>query len=75
MLSRRKRLDFWRIVTQCEYQYPHPDKHCVLTCFTCSEPSERPTAKTLLDHHPFCRPDPTFNFLDTELYHKIRGTF
>jgi hypothetical protein len=32
---------------------------------------ERPTAETLLTH-PFCEPDPKYNFLDTELYAKIR---
>ncbi|TGZ80127.1 Pkinase-domain-containing protein [Ascodesmis nigricans] len=34
------------------------------------DPSERPTAKTLLGHE-FCDPDATFNFLHTELYQKI----
>lgn len=37
------------------------------------DPSGRPTAKTLLEGHDFCSVDPKFNFLDTELYHKIRG--
>lgn len=63
-------INIFILMRECE-----SERYCVLTCFTYSEPSERPTAKTLLDHHPFCRPDPTFNFLDTELYHKIRGTF
>ncbi|KAI9799182.1 MAG: hypothetical protein M1833_004222 [Piccolia ochrophora] len=40
-------------------------------CFTI-DPSERPTAETLLSHHPFCAFDPNYNFLDTELYSKIR---
>ncbi|GAB1211747.1 mitogen-activated protein kinase kinase kinase [Aspergillus terreus] len=34
--------------------------------------SDRPTAQTLLTQHPFCEPDPKYNFLDTELYAKIR---
>ena len=41
----------------------------MLDCFTIN-PSERPTAETLLTH-PFCRPA-DFNFLDTELHQKIR---
>ncbi|KAA6408842.1 MAG: STE STE11 BCK1 kinase [Lasallia pustulata] len=40
-------------------------------CFTI-DPSERPTAETLLSHHPFCRLDPYYNFLDTDLHAKIR---
>ncbi|GLI73144.1 mitogen-activated protein kinase kinase kinase [Penicillium ochrochloron] len=40
-------------------------------CFTVDS-SERPTAGTLLTRHPFCEPDPNYNFLDTELYAKIR---
>ncbi|CEJ56335.1 Putative Serine/threonine kinase [Penicillium brasilianum] len=40
-------------------------------CFTVDS-SERPTAGTLLTRHPFCEPDPKYNFLDTELYAKIR---
>ena len=43
----------------------------MLDCFTI-DPSERPTAETLLSHHPFCRLDPYYNFLDTELHAKIR---
>ncbi|KAL3453775.1 hypothetical protein BJX65DRAFT_76729 [Aspergillus insuetus] len=39
-------------------------------CFTV-DTFERPTAETLLTH-PFCEPDPKYNFLDTELYAKIR---
>ncbi|KAF2198764.1 hypothetical protein GQ43DRAFT_492882 [Delitschia confertaspora ATCC 74209] len=39
-------------------------------CFTI-DPTERPTAETLL-RAPFCFTDPHFNFLDTELYAKIR---
>ncbi|KAF3908469.1 hypothetical protein ABW21_db0203595 [Orbilia brochopaga] len=35
------------------------------------EPSERPTAKTLRQQHPFCAFDRNYNFLDTALYHKI----
>ncbi|KAH8661391.1 hypothetical protein BGZ60DRAFT_413074 [Tricladium varicosporioides] len=43
-------------------------------CFTIV-PSERPTADTLLSRHPFCELDPNYNFLDTDLYAKIRGTY
>ncbi|KAL5334023.1 hypothetical protein BJX70DRAFT_34905 [Aspergillus crustosus] len=39
-------------------------------CFTV-DTFERPTAEILLTH-PFCKPDPKYNFLDTELYAKIR---
>ncbi|GAM86449.1 hypothetical protein ANO11243_044630 [Dothideomycetidae sp. 11243] len=42
-------------------------------CFTI-DPTERPTAETLL-RAPFCFSDPHYNFLDTELYSKIRGAF
>ncbi|SMR60265.1 unnamed protein product [Zymoseptoria tritici ST99CH_1E4] len=42
-------------------------------CFTI-QPGERPTAETLL-RAPFCIFDPHYNFLDTELYAKIRGAF
>ncbi len=41
----------------------------------CRNPSERPTANRLLSQHPFCELDPNYNFFDTELYAKIRGTF
>ncbi|KAI9929060.1 mitogen-activated protein kinase kinase kinase [Aspergillus wentii] len=40
-------------------------------CFTVDS-LDRPTAETLLTRHPFCAPDPKYNFLDTELYAKIR---
>jgi mitogen-activated protein kinase kinase kinase len=40
-----------------------------------SDPLERPTADALLNQHPFCAHDPNYNFLDTELYAKIRGAF
>ncbi|KAE8449957.1 hypothetical protein EG329_007096 [Mollisiaceae sp. DMI_Dod_QoI] len=43
-------------------------------CFTI-DPSERPTADTLLSRHPFCDLDPNYNFLDTDLYAKIRGAY
>lgn len=43
----------------------------MLDCFTI-DPSDRPTAETLLSHHPFCRLDPYYNFLDTDLHAKIR---
>lgn len=39
-------------------------------CFTI-DPSDRPTAETLR-RHQFCKPDPYFNFLDTELHSKIQ---
>ena len=45
---------------------------CVLIC--CSDPGERPTAETLL-RAPFCISDPHYNFLDTDLYAKIRGAY
>ncbi|KAK2739477.1 hypothetical protein FQN55_009442 [Onygenales sp. PD_40] len=40
-------------------------------CFTV-DTFERPTAETLLSRHPFCRPDPRFNFADTALHKKIQ---
>ncbi|KAE8382599.1 hypothetical protein BDV26DRAFT_238004 [Aspergillus bertholletiae] len=40
-------------------------------CFTIDS-LDRPTAETLLTRHPFCEPNPKYNFLDTELYAKIR---
>ena len=43
----------------------------MLDCFTI-DPSERPTAETLLMRHPFCKADPYFNFADTELHAKIQ---
>ncbi|KZF18873.1 Pkinase-domain-containing protein [Xylona heveae TC161] len=43
-------------------------------CFTI-DPSERPTAETLLSQHPFCNPDLHYDFFTTELYAKIRGAF
>ncbi|TVY84335.1 MAP kinase kinase kinase mkh1, partial [Lachnellula suecica] len=43
-------------------------------CFTII-PSERPTAETLLSRHPFCELDANYNFLDTNLYAKIRGAY
>lgn len=36
------------------------------------DPTVRPTAETLLRQHPFCKVDPYYNFLDTELHEKIR---
>jgi len=41
----------------------------------CSNPLERPTADVLLSQHPFCELDPNYNFFDTDLYAKIRGTY
>ncbi|KAL1884135.1 hypothetical protein VTK73DRAFT_6804 [Phialemonium thermophilum] len=46
----------------------------MLDCFTVS-PVERPTADKLLSEHPFCQLDEKYNFYDTELYAKIRGTY
>lgn len=43
-------------------------------CFTVNS-SERPTAGTLLTRHPFCESDPTYNFLETDLYAKIRDVY
>ncbi|PQE32440.1 MAP kinase kinase kinase protein [Rutstroemia sp. NJR-2017a WRK4] len=42
-------------------------------CWTI-DPKERPRAETLLTH-PFCERDDHYNFLDTELYARIRGTY
>ena len=46
----------------------------LLTLSDSSDPGERPTAETLL-RAPFCISDPHYNFLDTDLYAKIRGAF
>ncbi len=46
----------------------------LLTMSDYSDPADRPTADTLL-RAPFCSVDPHFNFLDTELYSKIRPNF
>ena len=43
----------------------------MLDCFQV-DPGERPTADTLLEEHPFCKVDPYYNFLDTELHAKLR---
>ena len=40
-------------------------------CFTI-DPRERPTAEILLKQDPFCRADPYYNFLDTELHRRIK---
>jgi mitogen-activated protein kinase kinase kinase len=40
-----------------------------------SDPGERPIADILLNQHPFCENDPNYNFLDTQLYGKIRGAY
>lgn len=54
--------------------YPIPTtRHRTLT-LPHSDPADRPTAETLL-RAPFCFSDPHYNFLDTELYAKIRGAF
>ncbi|KAL7619521.1 mitogen-activated protein kinase kinase kinase [Parahypoxylon ruwenzoriense] len=39
------------------------------------DPRDRPTAERLLMQHEFCELDADYNFFDTELYAKIRGTF
>ncbi|KAM0798652.1 hypothetical protein BDR22DRAFT_808597 [Usnea florida] len=36
------------------------------------DPGERPTAETLLEQHPFCKVDPYYDFLGTELHRRIR---
>lgn len=46
----------------------------MLDCFTV-DPKERPTAERLLTRHNFCDLDTDYNFFDTDLYAKIRGTF
>ncbi|KAI1080429.1 hypothetical protein F5B20DRAFT_112750 [Whalleya microplaca] len=46
----------------------------MLDCFTV-DPRDRPTAERLLTQHEFCELDADYNFFDTELYAKIRGTF
>lgn len=38
-------------------------------------PFDRPTADVLLSQHPFCELDSKYNFFDTTLYAKIKGTF
>lgn len=37
-----------------------------------SDPSDRPTADTLLRLSTFCTHDPYYNFYDTDLYAKLR---
>lgn len=44
----------------------------MLDCFTI-DPSERPTAETLLSESPFCQLNPYFNFLDTDLHKKLEA--
>ncbi|KAI0165146.1 hypothetical protein GGR52DRAFT_575239 [Hypoxylon sp. FL1284] len=46
----------------------------MLDCFTV-DPRDRPTAERLLQRHEFCELDADYNFFDTNLYAKIRGTF
>ncbi|KAI1437344.1 hypothetical protein GGR50DRAFT_97595 [Xylaria sp. CBS 124048] len=46
----------------------------MLDCFTV-DPQDRPTAMHLLRNHEFCELDTNYNFYDTELYARIRGTF
>ncbi|KAL8708800.1 MAG: hypothetical protein Q9220_006361 [cf. Caloplaca sp. 1 TL-2023] len=45
----------------------------MLDCFTI-DPSERPTAETLMRHHPFCKVDHYYNFEDTALAGKLRDS-
>ena len=44
----------------------------MLDCFTI-DPSERPTAETLLRAHPFCQANSYYNFLDTDLHSKLEA--
>ncbi|KAI1821185.1 hypothetical protein F4861DRAFT_484099 [Xylaria intraflava] len=46
----------------------------MLDCFTVDS-RDRPTAMHLLRNHEFCDLDNNYNFYDTELYARIRGTF
>ncbi|KAI0177677.1 MAP kinase [Pestalotiopsis sp. NC0098] len=46
----------------------------MLDCFTV-DPGERPTAERLLMQHEFCELQEDYNFFDTDLYAKIRGTY
>ncbi|KAL8999624.1 MAG: hypothetical protein Q9169_001584 [Polycauliona sp. 2 TL-2023] len=49
-----------------------PEAHgFMLDCFTI-DPSDRPTAETLLKGHPFCNVDHYYNFEDTALAGKLR---
>ena len=41
-------------------------------CFTI-DPGQRPTAETLKQDSQFCRFDEYYNFMDTELYKKLKG--
>jgi hypothetical protein len=43
-----------------------------LTEVISSDPSDRPTAETLLKHSTFCVKDPWYNFYDTDLAAKLR---
>ncbi|KAK9416100.1 hypothetical protein SUNI508_09873 [Seiridium unicorne] len=46
----------------------------MLDCFTV-DPGDRPTAERLLMQHEFCELQEDYNFFDTDLYAKIRGTY
>ncbi|KAI0127641.1 hypothetical protein BJ170DRAFT_683474 [Xylariales sp. AK1849] len=46
----------------------------MLDCFQV-DPRERPTAERMLMQHEFCELDNDYNFFDTDLYAKIRGTY
>ncbi|KAI1860322.1 uncharacterized protein JN550_011588 [Neoarthrinium moseri] len=46
----------------------------MLDCFTVDS-RERPTAERLLMQHEFCELQEDYNFFDTALYAKIRGTY
>lgn len=43
--------------------------------FLFSNSADRPTAQKLLAEHPFCAYRDDYNFHDTELYAKIKGTW
>jgi len=55
--------------SRCKYQ-PVDVLDMKLTSF--SNPADRPTADTLLEHSTFCIPDPYYNFYDTTLAAKLR---
>jgi hypothetical protein len=62
------------IALPCEYTQPQTIGGDGKADIFRSDPGERPTAETLL-RAPFCISDPHYNFLDTDLYAKIRGAF
>ena len=58
---------------RCEF-FLHIGISVIRPLTSTSDPGERPTAETLL-RAPFCISDPHYNFLDTDLYAKIRDAF